>query len=107
MNKPLPNQNIIIKRETPVYLTADVDSEQFATLGENLRYPIVGKLKDKLSNTWYQVNIGDRLGYVSSSDAEIDNGIPILTYHHMLKNEEINVSLIPRRQPLMPRLVTR
>ncbi len=88
LNKPLPNQNIIIKRETPVYLAADVDSEQFATLVDNLRYPIVGKLKDRLSNTWYQVNIGDRLGYISSADAEIDNGIPILTYHHMLRNEE-------------------
>ncbi|WP_050106519.1 polysaccharide deacetylase family protein [Yersinia alsatica] len=88
LNKPRPNQNIIIKRETPVYLAADVDSEQFATLVDNLRYPIVGKLKDRLSNTWYQVNIGDRLGYISSADAEIDNGIPILTYHHMLRNEE-------------------
>ncbi len=88
LNKPLPNQNILIKRETSVYLAADVRSDQFGTLAENLRYPIVGKLKDRLSNTWYQINIGDRLGYVSSADAEIDNGIPILTYHHMLKNEE-------------------
>ena len=88
LNKPLPNQNILIKRTTTVYLAADADSEQFATLEENLRYPIVGKLKDRSGNTWYQVNIGDRLGYVSSVDAEIDNGIPILTYHHMLRNEE-------------------
>ncbi|BCU91912.1 polysaccharide deacetylase [Yersinia pseudotuberculosis] len=88
LNKPLPNQNILTMREAKVYLAADVRSEQFAVLAENLRYPLVGKLKDRLSNTWYQVNIGDRLGYVSSADAEIDNGIPILTYHHMLKNEE-------------------
>lgn len=88
LNKPLPNQNIVIQREAKVYQVADVRSEQFSTLVANLRYPIVGKLKDRLGDTWYQVNIGEHLGYVSSKDAEIDNGIPILTYHHMLKNEE-------------------
>lgn len=53
LNKPLPNQNILTMREAKVYLAADVRSEQFAVLAENLRYPIVGKLKDRLSNTWY------------------------------------------------------
>lgn len=41
-----------------------------------------------MNNTWYEVNIGDRLGFVSELDCEIDNGIPVLTYHHLLKNEE-------------------
>ncbi|EKN4207509.1 polysaccharide deacetylase family protein [Yersinia ruckeri] len=88
LNKPLPNQNILIKRETRVFVAPDTDSEEFGVLEENLRYPIIGKLKDRLNNSWYQVNIGQRLGYVSGKDTEIDNGIPVLTYHHMLKNEE-------------------
>ncbi|MCX2958990.1 MAG: polysaccharide deacetylase family protein, partial [Serratia symbiotica] len=40
------------------------------------------------NNTWYEINIGERLAYVSGQDGEIDNGIPVLTYHHLLKNEE-------------------
>ncbi|MHA7848372.1 polysaccharide deacetylase family protein [Serratia sp. D1N4] len=88
LNKPLTNQNLITPRPINVYTAADNKSEIFGVLDENLRYPIIGKLKDPLNNTWYEVNIGERLGYVSELDGEIDTGIPVLTYHHMLKNEE-------------------
>ncbi|ANI30969.1 hypothetical protein PL78_14195 [Yersinia entomophaga] len=88
LNKPTPNQNILTKRATKIYLEPDTASEELGVLEENLRYPIIGKLKDRLNNSWYQINIGDRLGYVSGNETEIDNGIPVLTYHHMLKNEE-------------------
>ncbi|WP_025123050.1 MULTISPECIES: polysaccharide deacetylase family protein [unclassified Serratia (in: enterobacteria)] len=88
LNKPLTNQNLITQRAINVYTAADNKSEIFGVLEENLRYPIIGKLKDRLNNTWYEVNIGDRLGFVSDLDCEIDNGIPVLTYHHLLKNEE-------------------
>ncbi|MFC0226418.1 polysaccharide deacetylase family protein [Serratia aquatilis] len=88
LNKQVTNQNLITQRPINVYTRADSDSETFGVLEENLRYPIIGKLKDRLNNTWYEVNIGQRLGYVSEQDCEIDNGIPVLTYHHLLKNEE-------------------
>ncbi len=88
LNKPLTNQNLITQKAIDVYTAADKDSEVFGTLEGNLRYPIIGKLKDRLNNTWYEVNIGDRLGFVNELDCEIDNGIPVLTYHHLLKNEE-------------------
>ncbi|HBE9079234.1 MULTISPECIES: polysaccharide deacetylase family protein [Serratia] len=88
LNKPLTNQNLITQRAINVYTAADNKSEIFGVLEENLRYPIIGKLKDRLNNTWYEVNIGDRLGFISELDCEVDNGIPVLTYHHLLKNEE-------------------
>lgn len=88
LNKQVTNQNLITQKPINVYTKADSDSETFGVLEENLRYPIIGKLKDRLNNTWYEVNIGQRLGYVSEQDCEIDNGIPVLTYHHLLKNEE-------------------
>lgn len=87
-NNRLTNQNLITERPTQVYTSAKSDSEVLGVLAENLRYPIIGKRKDRLNNTWYEVNLGKRLGFVSSLDAEIDNGIPVLTYHHMLKSEE-------------------
>lgn len=88
LSKQSPNQHVITQRPTQVYLSPDTKSEIFAVLEENLRYPIIGKLKDQSNNTWFEVNIGDRLGFISAQDSEIDNGIPVLTYHHMLKNEE-------------------
>ncbi len=53
-----------------------------------MRYPILHKLKDRLNQTWYQIRIGDRLAYISALDAQPDNGLPVLTYHHILRDEE-------------------
>jgi hypothetical protein len=88
LNKPLSNQNLITWRDTPMYNEADNTSEQLGTLAGNLRYPIISKLKDRLNQTWYQIRIGERLAWISSLDAQEDNGIPVLTYHHILEDEE-------------------
>ncbi|MFP1590782.1 hypothetical protein ACLB1M_04310 [Escherichia coli] len=53
-----------------------------------MRYPILHKLKDRLNQTWYQIRIGDRLAYISALDAQPDNGLPVLTYHHILRDEK-------------------
>ncbi|EHM51280.1 MAG: polysaccharide deacetylase family protein [Yokenella regensburgei] len=88
LNKPLSNQNLLTWRDTPVYNEPRNTSVPFGVLADNLRYPIISKLKDRLNQTWYQIRIGDRLAWVSSLDAQQDNGVPILTYHHILRDEE-------------------
>jgi len=88
LNKPLSNQNLITWKDTPVYNAPDINSAPFGTLAENLRYPVLNRLKDHLNQTWYQIRIGDRLAYISALDAQPDNGIPVLTYHHILRDEE-------------------
>lgn len=88
LNKPLSNQNLVTWRDTPVYNAPRVGSPPFGVLADNLRYPIISKLKDRLNQTWYQIRIGDRLAWVSSLDAQEDHGIPVLTYHHILRDEE-------------------
>ena len=88
LNKPLSNQNLVTFRDVAVYNAPDSRSAPFGTLANNLRYPIIASLKDRLNETWYQIRIGNRLGYVSSLDAQQDNGIPVLTYHHILRDEE-------------------
>ena len=88
LNKPLSNQNVITWKDTPVYNAPDVGSAPFGTLAESLRYPVVNKLKDRLNQTWYQIRIGERLAYISALDAQVDNGIPVITYHHILRDEE-------------------
>lgn len=60
----------------------------FGVLADNLRYPIISKLKDRLNQTWYQIRIGDRLAWISALDAQEDRGLPVLTYHHILRDEE-------------------
>ncbi|KEL59930.1 polysaccharide deacetylase family protein [Escherichia coli 5-366-08_S1_C1] len=88
LNKPLSNQNLITWKDTPVYNAPSAGSAPFGVLADNLRYPILHKLKDRLNQTWYQVRIGDRLAYISALDAQPDNGLPVLTYHHILRDEE-------------------
>ncbi|WP_213715192.1 polysaccharide deacetylase family protein [Cedecea lapagei] len=88
LNNPLSNQNLITFRDVAIYSEPATSSAVFGTLADNLRYPIIGKLKDRLNQTWYQIRIGNRLGYISSLDAQPDNGIPVLTYHHILRDEE-------------------
>ncbi|MCU6667330.1 polysaccharide deacetylase family protein [Enterobacteriaceae bacterium H4N4] len=88
LNKPLSNQNLITWKDTPVYNAPNGGSAPFGTLADNLRYPILSKLKDRLNQTWFQIRIANRLAWVSSLDAQEDNGLPVLTYHHILRDEE-------------------
>ena len=88
LNKPISNQNLITWKDTPLYSDADASSPQVGVLAENLRYPVLNKLKDRLNQTWYQIRLGERLAWVSSLDAQPDNGIPVITYHHILRDEE-------------------
>ncbi len=88
LNKPLSNQNLITWKDTPVFNAPSSGSAPFGTMSANLRYPILNKLKDRLNQTWYQIRIGNRLAWISSLDAQEDNGIPVLTYHHILRDEE-------------------
>ena len=88
LHKPLSNQNLLTWKDTPVYDAPSSGSAPFGTLADNLRYPIISKLKDRLNQTWFQIRIGNRLAWVSSLDAQQDNGIPVLTYHHILRDEE-------------------
>ncbi|WP_318371245.1 polysaccharide deacetylase family protein [Enterobacter sp.] len=88
LNKPLSNQNLVTWKDTPIYNAPSAGSAPFGVLADNLRYPIIAKLKDKLNQTWFQIRIGNRLAYISSLDAQEDNGIPVLTYHHILHDEE-------------------
>lgn len=88
LNKPLSNQNLITWKATPIYNAPNVGSAPFGVLAENLRYPIISKLKDRLNQTWYQIRIGERLAWISALDAQEDTGLPVLTYHHILRDEE-------------------
>ncbi|GAB1437375.1 polysaccharide deacetylase family protein [Providencia sp.] len=91
LQKPIYDY-LITDQKTPVYRSTDANSQQIASLWENLRYPVLARMikTDKLGHkvAWLTIRLGDRLGYIRSDDVTLDKGIPILTYHHILKDSE-------------------
>ncbi|WP_053484761.1 polysaccharide deacetylase family protein [Lysinibacillus sp. FJAT-14745] len=58
--------------------------QPFAKLDTNRRYPILRKEGD-----WYVTVFGGREGYIHSSKVAIDRGVPVMMYHHLLKEQEL------------------
>ncbi|MGL4269929.1 MAG: polysaccharide deacetylase family protein [Plesiomonas sp.] len=84
----LHQKNILTKTRVPVYDSISYQPKVFAYLNSNLRYPVLGKIKDSNNVSWYLINLADQLKYLKSSDVELDHGIAVLTYHHLLSNAE-------------------
>nr|WP_244590185.1 polysaccharide deacetylase family protein [Xenorhabdus innexi] len=82
------SQGLVIFKETKVYSTLESDSKPIAVLMADLRYPIQDKVQDIRHHIWYEINLGGRKGYIRAQDVEYDNGIPVLTYHHILTDKE-------------------
>lgn len=76
---------------TVVYTTKEatvVDNSQgtlrpFATIDPGFRYPVIQSW-----GSWWMIDVGGRVGYISKTKATFDEGIPVLMYHHILKPEE-------------------
>ncbi|QIF95725.1 polysaccharide deacetylase family protein [Proteus vulgaris] len=83
---------LITTKNTPIYSDKDIASPQIAILLSNLRYPVLSRTIKEDANgskiNWFEISLGDRLGYISSRDVKPDLGIPVLTYHHILKATE-------------------
>ncbi len=87
LHKPLSNQNLLTGKIRRCTMRLPSAARRLAP-ANNLRYPIISKLKDRLNQTRFQIRMGNRLAWVSSPDAQEDRGIPMLTYHHILRDEE-------------------
>ena len=79
---------IITLNPTALYTDFNEHSEQFALIEADLRYPFNARVTDKQGNSWYQVSLADRTGYIKTEDVQPDNGIPIVMYHHVLQDKE-------------------
>ncbi|MGN7477052.1 polysaccharide deacetylase family protein [Solibacillus silvestris] len=76
--------SIKTKQEVTVYEEMSFNSGKIMQLAQGFRYPVVGKLGD-----WFVIKVGERAGYIHRQSAEIDEGIPVLVYHHILPKEEM------------------
>ncbi|MDX8363848.1 polysaccharide deacetylase family protein [Cytobacillus sp. IB215665] len=77
------NNMFITIKETNIYEQPSDSLHPIATISQNLRYPIMSE-----SNDYYGVKIAGKIGYVQKEDVEVDDGIPILMYHHFSHDED-------------------
>lgn len=75
------NKFITVPKHTQFKLVSNNKSYMIAN--QHRRYPIVNEDSKK-----YYVLVGKKLTYVNKSKATVDTGIPVLMYHHLLKNNE-------------------
>ncbi|MGL5007842.1 MAG: polysaccharide deacetylase family protein [Plesiomonas sp.] len=80
--------NIITKSAVPIYNEISYKPTVFAYLSEGLRYPFVDKIEDSNNVSWYVIRIAGEVKYIKASDVELDHGIAVLTFHHILTNQE-------------------
>ncbi|WP_214484288.1 polysaccharide deacetylase family protein [Bacillus sp. SM2101] len=88
------NDMFITIKETNIFEQPSDSLHPIATIAQNLRYPIMSE-----SNDYYEVKVAGKVGYVKKSDVELDDGIPILMYHHFSYDEDNlypgNLNIIP------------
>lgn len=86
---PAPNQQansnkaVLIEKDIDVYDNSSGGLKKFAILKAGYRYPILSDF-----GNWWKVDVGGRIGFVSKTATAIDNGIPVLMYHHILTAQE-------------------
>ncbi|MCG7344886.1 polysaccharide deacetylase family protein [Sporosarcina sp. ACRSL] len=71
-------------QKTVVYEEANMESTVILELEEGYRYPVVQEEGD-----WYILTIGERPGYIHKQSVVLDEGIPVLVYHHILPLESM------------------
>ncbi len=67
-----------------IYDRSSGSLQPFAKLDINRRYPILRK-----EANWYVTTLGGREGYIHSSKVAMDRGVPVMMYHHFLKDHEL------------------
>ncbi|MFD2679272.1 polysaccharide deacetylase family protein [Bacillus seohaeanensis] len=77
------NKVIITTRQTVVYDSVKESKKAFAILNRNVRYPIISE-----EENWYTISLGNKVGYIYKENTKVDSGVPVLMYHHMLRDEE-------------------
>ena len=77
---------LISTSSAAVYSSKSNKTKPFATLAKDMRISSNGR-----TGNYYEVIIGARKGYIHHNFVENDNGVPILIYHHFVKNQANSV----------------
>ncbi|WP_205188006.1 polysaccharide deacetylase family protein [Metabacillus iocasae] len=80
----VPNQNIITVKETPIYMNENGTLKEVAKVDKGTRYQNVRNY----GVNWYEVENNGAKAFVCKCKVKVDQGIPVLMYHHILTQEE-------------------
>lgn len=85
---------LVTTKQTTIYEDADEKSKIIGFLSANLRSPVLNRIAKNVKhnssslNSWFIIDLGGRLAFIDGQDVSLDKGIPILTYHHLLPDNE-------------------
>ena len=84
LNQGLVNSNktVITKVDTDVF--DHPKGSLMGTIKAGYRYPVIAEF----DSNWWKVDFGGRIGYIAKDKTTVDEGIPILMYHHILTPKE-------------------
>ena len=86
--KQLPITAIVkVVNKATIYAQPTTDSEEIAELHAGYRYPVVESGKQ-----WYKLELGGRVGYIAKQNTQVDEGIPVVVYHHILPKEQMTTT---------------
>ncbi|MGL4859801.1 MAG: polysaccharide deacetylase family protein, partial [Enterobacteriaceae bacterium] len=71
-----------------IYSKADHKAPMIGWLAGNLRYPVAAQLMQQDQQKWYEISLGGQTGYIPADQCELDQGVPVLTFHHLLLDKE-------------------
>lgn len=86
---PAPNKQqssntvVLIEKDVDVYDNSRGGLKKFALVKAGYRYTVLADF-----GSWWKIDVGGRIGFISKSATKIDGGIPVLMYHHILTAEE-------------------
>lgn len=69
---------------TPIYSNESKELEVIGHLNVGFRYPIIREYGEN----WWEINVGNRKAFIAKKSTEVDQGVPVLMYHHILTPEE-------------------
>lgn len=83
---PKDKMDVITTQTTFVFSQPSTISQAIASFPKYTRISTNGSL-----GGYYEVVIGGQKGYIHKSNVEKDNGVPILIYHHLVKNQNTSI----------------
>lgn len=75
--------SVIVPKDVDVYDNSSGKLKKFAVLKGGYRYTVLSDY-----GNWWKINVGGRVGFISKTSTIVDQGIPVLMYHHILTPEE-------------------
>lgn len=82
-NQKVSNVTVLINYDLEIFDNTSGRLIPMITVKSGIRYPVISSF----GNFW-KVDVGGRIGYMPKYKTSIDNGVPILMYHHILAPEE-------------------